>query len=1061
MLNIRLLGGWQLEHGSIQEGSPPSPRLQALLAYLLLHQDAPQSRAHLAYLLWPDSEEAQARTNLRQALHYLRRWLPDADRFVGFEGRHLHWRAGAPCTLDVRSFEQACTHARTAQAEGNPAEARACLERAVQLYRGDLLPELYEAWLEPERERLCQMFAAALEDLAGLSERQGDYQTAVPFAQQLVRHDPLNEASYRRLIRLHAHCGEWAKALRVYRECVATLERELAVEPSAGTQALHAQVTQQQVTPAPALESNADAPPFVGRQEAWSHLQEAHRAAMLGRPALMLVKGESGIGKSRLAGEFARGVHANEVATAATRCYAAEGALAFAPVTALLRTPVLRPAVARLEDLWLVEITRLLPEVSVERPELTAPVPLTQSWQRQRLFEALARAVLASQPLLLVLDDLQWCDRETLEWLHYLLRFDPEARLLVIGTARTHQLGDNAGLGELLAALQRADLLAELELPPLERSEVELLVRSLSKNELEEGETDAIFRETEGNPLFVVEIMRHGVPAKHVQSKGLPPKLQGVIAGRLKRLSASAQELASMAAVIGREFSFELLVKVADQAEDTVVRSLEELWRQHIVREQSAGRFDFTHDKLREVAYAELSQTRRQILHRYTAEALEALHPTDVECVSAQVAHHYDRADSPERAIPCYQQAAVASQRLYANDDATHHYRRALELVERLPASAGLESWRRKVTAQLFEGMGDVIKLSGAHDRTRGSFERALEQVPSSSRLWRARLWRKVAATWTAQYRYDQALPALDAATAALGSASADEETAWWQAWLEVQLARGHTYYWLLQWHELEALLQEAEPVLRRYGNARHRIAFFKARAHMLMTRDRFGVSDETLSHGRALLAAAQETGDLHLIAKQRFGLGVQHLFRHELSEAQAQLEVALEVAEKTGDALLRARCLVYSCFAYRKLGDLARTRQVAERSLEAATKLAMPECIAATRGHLAWLAWKQGDLVTAVRESLLAQELWPQGQDYPIRWSALYPLMAARLRQGQLTLALECAQAMLDRKQQRLPDAVTQALENALKAGAQGQRAEAKRWLERSIPAAEQALLL
>ncbi len=125
------------------------------------------------------------------------------------------------------------------------------------------------------------------------------------------------------------------------------------------------------------------------------------------------------------------------LATAGTRCYAAEGELAYAPLTAWLRASSIQAGLPSLAEVWLREVARLLPELRTQYPALAPSDPLTEAWQRQRLFEALARALLAGrQPLLLFIDDLQWCDRETLAWLHYLLRFDPQARLLLLGTLR-------------------------------------------------------------------------------------------------------------------------------------------------------------------------------------------------------------------------------------------------------------------------------------------------------------------------------------------------------------------------------------------------------------------------------------------------------------------------------------------------------------------------------------------------------------------------------------------------------------------------------------------------
>ncbi|MGH2558426.1 MAG: AfsR/SARP family transcriptional regulator, partial [Thermomicrobiales bacterium] len=251
ILCIRLLGEFDLRRG--EDSLPPveSARAESLLAYLLLHQDAPQSRQHLAFLLWPDSTEPQARTNLRHVLHTLRRALPDADQFLEVTPRTLRWRMDEPFWLDVAAFADAASSAEREAADGG----LAALREAVELYTGDLLAGRYDEWLLGERQRLRQRFLDALERLAALLEAGGDHAQALRYAERLLRHDSLREETYRLLMRLHDARGDRARALHVYHVCAATLERELGVEPSARTQETYEE-----------LLSLAGEPADVGRQ---------------------------------------------------------------------------------------------------------------------------------------------------------------------------------------------------------------------------------------------------------------------------------------------------------------------------------------------------------------------------------------------------------------------------------------------------------------------------------------------------------------------------------------------------------------------------------------------------------------------------------------------------------------------------------------------------------------------------------------------------------------------------------------------------------------------------
>ena len=246
-----LLGNFQL----IQEDAPVMildvPRLQSLLAYLAIHHSAPQSRAHLAFMLWPDSMEAQARTNLRNLLYKLRQKLPDAEQILHIDRHTLQWLHDTPGLLDVLDFERAVSYADKAEHNGDRFALRLALEQAAQLYRGNLLPGCYDEWILPIRDRLNQLFLGVLERLMELLEREGNYQEAIRVAQRLLRHDPLHEAAYRNLMRLYVSSGNRAAAERTYQNCITVLERELAMEPSTATREVYEQYVQRDTASTP------------------------------------------------------------------------------------------------------------------------------------------------------------------------------------------------------------------------------------------------------------------------------------------------------------------------------------------------------------------------------------------------------------------------------------------------------------------------------------------------------------------------------------------------------------------------------------------------------------------------------------------------------------------------------------------------------------------------------------------------------------------------------------------------------------------------------------------
>lgn len=551
-LRIHLLGDFSIEVDGEQLPAVDSVRLQSVLAYLLLHSRARQSRQHVAFQLWPDSNEEQARRNLRKALHQLRHALPDPDRFLHVDARTVQWRADAPYTLDVDAFENELR--RAAGLTDNPATQQAALAAAVAWYRGDLLPSCYDEWIVPERERLRQRLVGALERLMGLAEDHRDYAAAIDHANHLLRYDPLHEAAYRQLMRLHALNDDRAGALRVYHTCVATLQRELGVEPNPEAQAVYARLLEMEVPTSlhvqPASPSLAGER-LVGRQQEWQMLRTAWQQVAHGQTHFCLIQGEAGIGKTRLAEELLAWTERQGIATARTRSYAAAGGLAYTPVIEWLRSEPLQAALATLDDIWLTELARLLPELLAERPGLPRPEPLADRWQRQRLFEALARAFLAApsgppQPKLLVIDDLQWCDADTLEWLRYLLHFAGRVAergrsltpLLVVGTARAEEIDHDHPLSALLLDLRSTGQVTEIALGPLDAAECAELATQLTNTTLDEETINQLYAQTEGNPLFIVETVRARVgdwrretgdsshslrsPVSHLSS--LPPK---------------------------------------------------------------------------------------------------------------------------------------------------------------------------------------------------------------------------------------------------------------------------------------------------------------------------------------------------------------------------------------------------------------------------------------------------------------------------------------------------------------------------------------------------------
>jgi predicted ATPase len=309
--------------------------------------------------------------------------------------------------------------------------------------------------------------------------------------------------------------------------------------------------------------------------------------------------------------------------------------------------------------------------------------------------------------------------------------------LLLIGTVRVEETLPENPLVAFLRSLQREGLLTEIALGPLSTTETASLAEQVARTSLEPDLATHLYHETEGNPLFVVEMVRAGSLAEagsHADDEltaenarplltratsTLPPTVQTVLSARLAQLSPSARQVVNVASVIGREFAFSVLARACGEDEDTIVQGLDELWQRRIVREQGTGEtYDFSHDKLREQAYAALSPGQRRLLHRRVAEAFEYVYPRNLDSVSGQLASHYERAGLPDQAIPFYVRAGQTAARIFANSQAIAAYQRAISLLEK---SQNELAWEEM--AKVYLALGDVQVVMGQQAEARKTYQ--------------------------------------------------------------------------------------------------------------------------------------------------------------------------------------------------------------------------------------------------------------------------------------------------------------------------------------------------
>jgi DNA-binding SARP family transcriptional activator len=706
-LRLTLLGGFEARLSAGDGVSLPTKKAQALLAYLGLQPGHAHQRDKLAALLWGNRSDEHARDGFRHALVALRKALrgvtPPA---LVAEGQTLALNA-AVVDVDVATFERRV-------AEGTPV----ALEQAADLYRGDLLfgftvtEPLFEEWLVAERERLRERALEALARLLAHQTKSGGTERGIQTAVRLLGLDPLQEAVHRTLIRLYARQGRRGAALRQYQVCVGVLQRELGAEPEAETKRLYQELLRQTAEAVKAPDPPGDGRVRPGREAALARLDLPvaetplfGREAELGRLRQLLdetieghghvatVTGEAGIGKTRLLSALAAEALQRGCRVLIGRCYSSDSILPFGPWVHACRSGELgvdEEILSALSPPWRAELTRLLPEANAAR----LPPP---SDSDLRLFESVAHLVeqvAARHPVVLMLEDLHWADEMSLRLLAFVSRRIPEWAALVVATARDEELADASVARRTVQELSHAVQAVLLVLPPLSRSDTTRLVHAVARagsdartlGSLEEQ----VWAVSEGNPFVAVETTRAlqvGTARPDAGTLPLPQRVRELTISRLERLSDRARELASVAAVIGREFEFVLLQRAGRLDEYATAKGVEELVRRHVLR--GAGeQFDFTHDRVQAVVYDQMLPLQRRLCHRFVGEALEALYCGEPEPHCLALGRHFREGEVWDKAFTYLRAAGASAMARSAYREAAACLAQALEMARRLPQTA-------------------------------------------------------------------------------------------------------------------------------------------------------------------------------------------------------------------------------------------------------------------------------------------------------------------------------------------------------------------------------------
>ncbi len=757
-LEIRLLGGFEVRLADRTLSGFESQKARALLAYLACHADQPQDRGHLAGLLWPEGNAKAGRQNLRQAAYNLRVSLgePAQGRPPYLLGNHqtLQLNLNADVWLDIAAFEQA---AKRGLKSGIETDIN-WLTEASRLYRGHLLPsfavkdsEEFENWLWDRREQLRELAVRNLRVLIGCHLENGDYALGIDHARTLVELDPLSEEAHRTLIHLYFLAGRRSQALLEYESFAKRLEAELDVKPLSETTALYESILTDSA-PGPPTASRPDpVGPFVtleGRDEEMEALMDVWRDVVGGETRVVMIDGASGVGKSRLVKTF---LHQATSETRGTvlrcRAYNLSAPRVYGPIIELLRN-AWRVGRAenrhRFHSLRIAELNlvrTLLPAVG-ELEVLESIDPIEDVESRSDLFDAVTAFLLEASgastgntdhPTMLFVDDAQWADPSTLDYLLHLLDGLTDTPLLVVVTCRTDQVGPEQV--DAILALRGLDNTRSMSVEAVDREAVARMVDSVAEADDREALTEFLAQRSDGRPLVITETINYLCDLGHMVAGGgtrwrltrapetlderIPESVDELIRRRIARLPSSTRRLLAHAALIGQRFDFHLLRQAADEhalVVETAVGLMLEHWlgrqfpdawasthqeRDIVLWAQGARRgiFEFAHKEIRNTLYRSVPDSRRTRLHRNVAEAIERSAVDRLDEFCEELAYHYLRAEQWAEAAIYLRQAAERAARLAADRSAHSYCVDALDTLARLQASATNRperaEWRR------------------------------------------------------------------------------------------------------------------------------------------------------------------------------------------------------------------------------------------------------------------------------------------------------------------------------------------------------------------------------
>lgn len=859
-LKLLVLGTPELWLGE-QPITFPTRKTLALFIYLAVEKGR-HPRERLMALLWPESDDKRSRGALRTTLTYLRQTLPTAvsapllhssSEYIELDPTYL--------TVDIHQLVAALGQNELAD-----------LTAVLPHHRGSFLEAFtlpdapsFDDWATIQREQTQRHWSQLFAQLSQQQLATRQFDQAITTAVRWRNADPLNEAAHRRLIQSHLLSGNPTAAQQAYEQCRAVLLAELGIAPDPTTQAL----AKQQLIPAPAPTSPSPRPKtdlFVGRAAEHSQLAAWWQT---GQSHVAVIQGEPGIGKTRLAAEFLRWVRVQGGDVVQGRAFEAGGRLPYQPLLEGLRQRLEQENAPDdlLSDVWLAELSRLLPELRDRYPDLPPPTA-DERLAVAQLLEAIARlgqglaAKGRGKTAVWFIDDLQWADAATLDALLYCARSwaTSQTPLLLLFTIRSEALALDAGLSAWLAHLRRDVVLTNLTLGPLTAGETSEMVAHWHSRQPDTAALgDWLYRETGGHPFYLSEtlqVWREAVGATWTATRTqlvAIPTVRQLVLTRVQQLSLAARGLLTAVSILGRPASFTQLCQVARLDDELALQGLDELLARGLLAETNhlAHPYSFTHDHVRDVVYDEAGAARRRVFHHRAYTAL-----TDEPTPAAELARHALAAGLTEAALRHSAAAGTAAMAVFAVRDAVYHYEQARTLLQQQPSpTADLLETVYTQLGRAHELLGDLAAAEGI----------CQEMLGGARRLERPELVCAALNRLASLAIYSQRL---ETAVAHLQEAAA-----------------------LAERHQLARAAVEAEWNLGQL--AQHQYAMATAQ-----------------HHSERALANARQLGDAELIARSLNSLAYAHLLRGQFDDCVATMREAHSRYEALGNHALTADSL-------------------------------------------------------------------------------------------------------------------------------------------------------